>query len=112
MTAYNFAAVVLVPFPFTDQSQAKQRPALIVSATRYQAERPDLIVMAITSRIRSPAAFGEVPIRDWHAAGLLKPSVIKPVIATLAQTLVIKVLGQLSAHDQRALKDAIATLLG
>ena len=112
MTVYKFAEIVLVPFPFTDQSKAKQRPAVIVSASRYQAERPDLIVMAITSQVRSPAAFGEIPVRDWQAAGLLKPSVIKPVIATLAQTLVIKILGQLSAHDQRALKETVGTLLG
>jgi mRNA interferase MazF len=31
MTAYNFGDVILVPFPFTDQSQAKQRPAVIVT---------------------------------------------------------------------------------
>ncbi len=29
MTAINFGDVILVPFPFTDQSQAKQRPAVI-----------------------------------------------------------------------------------
>ena len=32
MTAYNFGDVILVPFPFTDQSQAKQRPAVVVTA--------------------------------------------------------------------------------
>ena len=48
MTAYNFGDVILVPFPFTDQSQSKQRPAVIVSSSRYHAERPDLILMAIT----------------------------------------------------------------
>ena len=29
MTVYNFGDVILVPFPFTDQSQAKQRPAVV-----------------------------------------------------------------------------------
>ena len=112
MTAYNFGAVILVPFPFTDQTQSKQRPAVIVSAARYHAERPDLILMPITSQVRSPAAFGEASVHDWQSAGLLKPSVIKPVIATLAQTLVIKVLGQLSAPDQQALKATLDTLIG
>lgn len=112
MTAYSFGDVILVPFPFTDQTQSKQRPALIVSVARYHAERPDLILMPITSQVRSPAAFGEATVRDWQAAGLLKPSVIKPVIATLAQTLVIKVLGKLSAHDQQTLKARLATLIG
>ncbi len=29
MTAFSFGDVILVPFPFTDQSQAKQRPAVV-----------------------------------------------------------------------------------
>jgi mRNA interferase MazF len=31
MTEYNFGDIVLVPFPFTDQSTVKKRPAVIVS---------------------------------------------------------------------------------
>jgi mRNA-degrading endonuclease toxin of MazEF toxin-antitoxin module len=53
MTAYNFGDVILVPFPFTDQSQSKQRPAVVVSSARYNNERPDLVLMAITSQVRS-----------------------------------------------------------
>ncbi len=49
MTAYNFGDVILVPFPFSDQSQARQRPAVVVSSARYNTERADLILMAITS---------------------------------------------------------------
>jgi PemK-like, MazF-like toxin of type II toxin-antitoxin system len=78
MTAYNFGDVILVPFPFTDLQQSKQRPAVIVSSARYHAERPDLILMAITSQVRSPPAFAESLVRDWRAAGLLKPSVENP----------------------------------
>jgi len=59
MTAYNFGDVILVPFPFTDHNQSKQRPAVVVSSAGYHAERPDLILMAITSQVRSPPAFGE-----------------------------------------------------
>ncbi|HOW77134.1 MAG TPA: hypothetical protein PK959_14640 [Candidatus Competibacteraceae bacterium] len=37
----NFGAVVLVPFPFTDQSGVKKRPAVIVSSNLYHAGRRD-----------------------------------------------------------------------
>jgi mRNA interferase MazF len=82
MTAYNFGDVILVPFPFTDQSQAKQRPAAVVSSARYNTERPDLILMAITSQVRLPATFGEVLVQHWQAVKLLKPSAIKPIFTT------------------------------
>ena len=112
MTAYNFGDVILVPFPFTDLQQSKQRPAVIVSGARYHAERPDLILMAVTSQVRSPPAFGETTLRDWQAAGLLKPSVIKPVLATLDQRLARKTLGRLSETDRSALKAALQRVLG
>jgi mRNA interferase MazF len=69
MTACKFGDVILVPFPFTDQSQTKQRPAVVVSSSAYNAARPDLVLMAITSQVRSPAGFGEVPVGKWQAAG-------------------------------------------
>ncbi len=112
MTAYSFGDVILVPFPFTDQSQSKQRPAVIVSAARYQAERPDLVLMAITSQVRLPPVFGESGLLDWQTAGLLKPSVIKPVLATLDQRLVRKTLGHLGETDRSALKDTLRLILG
>ncbi len=31
MTGFEFGDVVLVPFPFTDQSAAKKRPAVVIS---------------------------------------------------------------------------------
>lgn len=68
--------------------------------------------MAITSQVHSPLAFGEAPVRDWQTAGLLKPSVIKPVLATLEQPLVRKILGQLSSHDQHALSNSLAAIVG
>jgi mRNA interferase MazF len=62
MTDYNFGDVVLVPFPFTDQTTSKKRPAIVVSLTEYNRRLPDLILMAVTSQIKPAAPFGEMTI--------------------------------------------------
>ena len=110
--AYQFGDVVLVPFPFTDQSTAKQRPGVIVSSAAYHRARRDVILMAITSQVRGANIFGEVIVQDWQAAKLLRPSAIKPIIATLEQALVIKRLGRFSHRDQMALKEALGKIIG
>lgn len=46
MTGYNRGAIVLLPFPFSDQSSAKIRPAVVASPV-YPSE--DLLVVAVTS---------------------------------------------------------------
>jgi mRNA interferase MazF len=68
--------------------------------------------MAITSQIRTPLGFREVQIGDWQTANLLKPSVIKPVFATIEQKLIIRRLGALGAQDRTALRAGIVAILG
>ena len=109
---FEFGDVVLVPFPFTSQAASKKRPAIVVSNHAYNAARPDIVVMAITSQLRPTSGPGEVWVGDWQAAGLLKPSMIKAVFATLEQILVIRQLGRLGAADQAALRQAIVETLG
>lgn len=112
MTPFEFGDVILVPFPFTDQTTTKQRPAIVISSQAYQAQRPDLIIMAVTSRLRPAIAWGDVEIKQWQAAGLMKPSAIKPVIATIEQGLVIKRLGRLVAADRQTLQTSLKAILG
>jgi mRNA interferase MazF len=88
MTVYNFGDIILVPFPFTDQSITKKRPAVVVSSEAYNHQRPDIIIMAVTSQMRSADYFGDVAISDWRQAGLLKPSVIKPIFTTVEKGLI------------------------
>jgi mRNA interferase MazF len=111
-TAYNCGDVVLVPFPFTDQSGLKKRPAVVVSSTAYHAQRRDLVIMAITSQIRPRPAFGEFTMADWKKAGLLVPSAVKPVLTTIDKGLVLKRLGQLQPADLRSLRASISAILG
>lgn len=112
MMIYRFGDIVLVPFPFTDQSSHKKRPAVVVSSNSYNENKPDLIIMAITSQITLPLSLGEYQIIDFLSSGLLKPSVIKPVISTVEKTLIIRKLGQLSSSDCYQLKNILNSLLG
>jgi mRNA interferase MazF len=68
--------------------------------------------MAITTKLRQNSEPGEVVIDQWQAAGLLKPSSVKPVFATLEQALIVRQLGMLGANDQAALRKAIGEVLG
>jgi mRNA interferase MazF len=112
MTHYEFGDVILVPFPFTDQTTTKKRPAVVVSSNSYQRERSDLILIAITSQANPATSFGEIIITAWRVAGLLKPSIIKPVLTTIDKGLVIKKLGRLEEPDLQALQNLFLAILG
>jgi mRNA interferase MazF len=109
---YKFGDVVLVRFPFTNQAAFKQRPAVVISNLAYSTARPDVVIMAITSQLHPLSGVGEVTIQEWHAASLLKPSMIKPVFARIEQNLILKQLGALQSVDQQVLRQAIASVIG
>lgn len=108
----GFGDVVLVPFPFTDQSGTKKRPAVVVSSPGYNSSRRDIVIMAITSQVRMPLGFGEALVVDWQAAGLIKASVFKPVFTTIEQGLVLRVMGHLAADDIETLRRILGDVLG
>jgi mRNA interferase MazF len=110
--SYKFGGVVLVPFPFTDQSSIKKRPAVVVSSDRYNREHPDVVVMAITSQSRTALLSDHRPIADWQGAGLLKASVIKPIVTTVETQLILKTLGKLQTQDRQTLQMLLAEIFG
>jgi len=63
MTGYEFGDIVLVPFPFTDQSTTKRRPAVVISSLAYHRDRPDLIIMAVTTQRPTSGSVGEVEVQ-------------------------------------------------
>ncbi|MBC8262550.1 MAG: type II toxin-antitoxin system PemK/MazF family toxin [Anaerolineales bacterium] len=109
MTAYRQGDVLLVPYPFTDQSGSKQRPSVVVSGDAYNQTHPDVILAPITSQImRTP---DEVSLVDWQAAGLVKPSVVKPILSSFDIRLVRRKLGALSVSDRTRVRALFARVL-
>jgi len=111
MTTYKRGEVVLLPFPFTDLTGTKRRPALILSTTAYNTRRADLIIAPITSNL-STGQPDDIQLIDWAAAGLLKPSVVKGILGTVEQTLVLRILGTVTAADLQRTEQAFANALG
>lgn len=111
MTAYDKGEVVLVPFPFSDQTTTKKRPAVVISSTLYNQHSSDIVIMAITSQTAKIYGIGEGLIKDWQSAGLLKPSSIKPAISTIEKQLVLKRLGILSSNDFVQMENILRELL-
>lgn len=111
MTNYNFGDVVIVPFPFSGGIGIKKRPAVVISHEQYQKNRHDIILLAISSRIREPLDYGEVLINDWQQAGLLKPSILKPLIFTFEQKSVLMRLGSLTSTDKMQLDKLLKNIM-
>jgi mRNA interferase MazF len=97
--AFQRGDVVLVPFPFSDLSTTKVKPAVIVSSALYHVTEPDLLLAALTSRIAASPSPLDYVLNDWHAAGLRYPSALKPVLFTLDPARVLHHIGALTSMD-------------
>jgi len=52
-TMYKQGEIITIPFPFTDLTIVKQRPALIISKNQYNEKTEDIIVCGITSNLKN-----------------------------------------------------------
>lgn len=104
--------VVRVPFPFTDRLAVKNRPALVLSSSRYFNLPTGHAVMAmITSEANAPWSL-DCPIQDLAMAGLPAPSKVRFKLFTLDLRLVRGVLGRLGAEDEARVRMGLSMLLG
>ena len=74
MARFVKGEVIVIPFPFSDLTQAKRRPALIIA----ELEGNDLILCQITSqRIKDKYAV-EISDKDFETGGLRQSSNVRP----------------------------------
>ena len=85
--------IVLLPIPFTDLNSSKVRPAIVVGFGWFSG---DLFVVPIASQ-----AFNwDVPLKEWQLSGLNVPSGVKARLETVHDSMIRKVVGQISESDR------------
>ncbi len=96
---YQRGDVLLVPFPFSNLSATKVRPAIVISSRQYHSTQPDILLAAITSKLSAAPDLLDYSLSDWQSAGLRYPSAFKPVVFTLDPGRVIHNVGKLTTAD-------------
>jgi mRNA interferase MazF len=71
-----------------------------------------VILIAVTSQARPGSGITEFAVGGWKEAGLLKPSVVKPILATVDRHLILRKLGTLRDDDLRAVERTLSAILG
>jgi mRNA interferase MazF len=107
---YNFGDILVCLFPFSNHSEYKKRPVVVISSEQYHTQKEDLIVLAITSKVDKLLDF-EAIIEDWDDAGLFKVSGFKSLIFTITKKKVYMKLGTLSDKDQLNLVKTVKQII-
>ena len=97
-TTYRQGDIVLVPFPFTDLTATKQRPALVISPNSLNQLSQDLILVAITSQLTEDEHALPLQSGDFAEGNLPKKSMIRLTkIFTIHSLLIRKKIGGLKS---------------
>jgi mRNA interferase MazF len=99
--------VVLVPFPFTDLTATKTRPAVVVSSELYHSVRSELLLAYVSSQVSKSDPRLDHVLVDRSSAGLPKPSFVRPKIAAIEPSLVVYHVGSLSVLDLAAVDQCL-----
>ena len=100
--------VVVVPFPFSDLSLAKRRPALILA----RLDGDDVILVQITSQAVSDRYSLPITDTDFAQGGLRLPSHVRPNrIFTADRSLILYRIGTLKPERIAGVVDRVVSIL-
>ena len=108
MVAPAAGKVVLVPFPFSDLSQSKLRPAIVLA----DAGREDWILCQVTSKPYADARAILVRDIDFESGSLRVESYLRPgKLFTAHQGLIVRETGNLKEDTFQKVIDGVVALL-
>ena len=100
--------VVLVPFPFSDLSQSKLRPAVVLAA----AGRDDYVLCQVTSNPYADLLAVELTRASFASGSLQRTSYARPgKLFTAHESLIRAQIGTLSLPDFRTIVERVIQLL-
>ncbi len=104
--------ILLVPVPFSDLTSKKKRPVLVLSNDDYNKQTNDIIIAAITSKIRG-SKIEVVFDNDNMIDGKLQlASCVRPdKIYTLSKDIIVKKYGTISPEKVMEVKIRLMELL-
>jgi mRNA interferase MazF len=108
VVAPTVGSVVLVPFPFSDLSEAKLRPALVLA----DSGRDDWILCQITSNPYADPRAVELTDADFDTGSLRVTSYARPgKLFTASSSLMVSEVGNLSPATLQSIVQAVVDLL-
>lgn len=108
MDTPTIGEVVLVPFPFSDLSQTKLRPAIVVA----YAGKDDWVLCQITSKSYSDIRAVQIRNQDFSSGSLAVVSYVRPgKIFTANLRLMVTTVGTLKKEALEKIVGAIIKLL-
>lgn len=108
MGAFAAGAIVLVPFPFSDLSQSKLRPAVVLA----DADRGDFVLCQITSNPYSDPLAIELTAADFSQGSLQRTSYSRPgKLFTASDSLFVRQVAVLTPAARTRILDAVVQLL-
>ena len=107
MVTPSVGAVILVSFPFSDLSQTKLRPALVVAKSGHE----DWILCQITSNVYSDPMALEITNQDFINGSLRNTSYVRPgKIFTANRSLILTRVGNLKFESLTPIINSIVSM--
>ena len=105
-------SVILVPFPFSDLSGAKKRPALVISSFPFNIKNEDVICCLITSNPADRQHTIKITNKDMESGFLEFKSKVKPYrIFTINKKLIHRILGKLNLSKSKSIVQEINKII-
>lgn len=105
-------SIILVPFPFSDLSNNKKRPALVVSNNEFNESNEDMICCLITSNPRPFKHSVNLNNNDLESGFLNFESKVKPHrLFTISQKIVLKQIAMIKKNKHLSIEKEINNLI-
>ncbi|WP_243137086.1 type II toxin-antitoxin system PemK/MazF family toxin [Heliorestis convoluta] len=104
--------IVLIPVPFSDLTSSKQRPVLIISNDDYNQITDDVLVVAITSKLKDLDYSVLIEQKDLDEGALKVLSAVRAdKVYTLSKRIIRKRFGKVNTEVLKSVRTKIEHLI-